>query len=422
MPEDRERALVLVVDTPNGQYVRQISDASALVSGLEQGKAAEHATQSAVARWGLPDFVFRPIVRRKGAGTRELGDALLLTGRQAVVIQVKSRHAPSGDSSKEERWIRKNVAHALRQAQGTIRSLRSASNQMLNLRDRQILVDGRHLEWLSVVIIDHPGVPEGIRFENANTASPSLVLLRRDWEFLFDHLRSTHAVVQYLRRVTSDDDPIDLGEEPVRYYRLAQADAEAGPSGSEIPETPGARRASAPLLPLAPAGWEDARAHMLLRVIMEDVALTPIPDYISESDRLSVLAEIDELPVGHRTELGQTIFEMMRTVADAPEGRIVWRFRRIRGERGAAHLLFGACSRKHDEFVNEAFLQWVILRHWEFGQDAGGEITGLDSVGILLTPRDDGRRPWDTTMVYVSGDPGLTADDMNRIREFWSNA
>jgi hypothetical protein len=418
MSEDRGPALVLVVDTPNGQYVRRIPDASALVSGLEQGKAAEHATQSAVARWGLPDFVFRPIVRSKGAGTRELGDGLLLASRRAVVVQVKSRRAPSDDSAKEERWIRKNARQALRQAQGTIRFLRDASNEMVNLRGRTIVVDGRHLEWLSVVVIDHPNVPEGLRLEDTDSDSPAMVLLRRDWEFLFAQLRSTHAVVQYLHRAVNAE-PVDLGEEPVRYYALAQADSEAPPSGREIAESPGGRRASAPLLPLAPAGYDDIRPHMLLRVIMEDVALTPIPDYVSESDRLRVLAEIDELPVGHRTELGRTIFTMMSMVAEAPEGKTVWRFRRIRMQRGAPHLSFGVCNKEHNEYINEAFLQWVVLRHYEFGEDAGG-ITGLDSVGILLTPRHDGPRPWDTTMVYVSGDPGITDDELNRLREFWS--
>jgi hypothetical protein len=411
-------AFVLVVETPNGLYTRRIPDASPLVSGLEQGVAAEHATQSAVARWGLPDFVYRSVVRRLGSGTRELGDALLLVGRRAVVVQVKSRHAAGKNKAREESWIRKNAARALRQAHGTIRSLRTTPHEMVNLRNREIRIEGRLLEWLAVIVIDHPDAPEEITVSNPHPELPGIVLLRRDWEFLFDQLRSTHAVVAYLHRAAADDHSISLGEEPARYYMLAQADAEAPPSGGVV-FSPGGRPVSAPLLPLAPAGHDDTHAHMLLRAIMEDVAITPIPEEITEHDRLLVLAELDEMPVAHRTELGQTLFEMMRIVAEAPQDMIVWRFRRIRAARGKPHLMFGVCNREHDELINEAFIQFVMLRHHEFGEDLGGNVDDLHSVGILLTPRPRSSRPWDTTMVHVSGDLGLTPSEVNQIRRFW---
>ncbi|WP_405466679.1 hypothetical protein OG783_28720 [Streptomyces jietaisiensis] len=37
--------------------------------------------------------------------------------------------------------------------------------------------------------------------QDGNT--PVIALLRRDWEFLFNQLRSTHAVVGYLHRVAA---------------------------------------------------------------------------------------------------------------------------------------------------------------------------------------------------------------------------
>jgi hypothetical protein len=158
---------------------------------------------------------------------------------------------------------------------------------------------------------------------------------------------------------------------------------------------------------------------MLLRIIMEDVALTPIPEQVTEDDRLLVLAELDELPVGHRTELGQALFEMMHKVSEAPRDEIMWRFRRIRAERGKPHLMFGACNREHDERINEAFIQWVMLRHHEFGEDLAGDVDDLHSVGILLTPRPRSARPWDTTMVHISGNLRLTPSELNQIRKFW---
>jgi len=49
------------------------------------------------------------------------------------------------------------------------------------------------------------------------------VLLRRDWEFVFEQLKSTSAVIAYFDRVAGET--VTLGNEFVRYYDLAQADA-----------------------------------------------------------------------------------------------------------------------------------------------------------------------------------------------------
>jgi NCS1 nucleoside transporter family len=53
------------------------------------------------------------------------------------------------------------------------------------------------------------------------------VELRRDWEWLFDNLKSTHLVAQYLRRVAGE--AIELGTEPVRYFDKAPANVAAEP-------------------------------------------------------------------------------------------------------------------------------------------------------------------------------------------------
>src|SRR5688572_27749241 len=87
----------------------------------------------------------------------------------------------------------------------------------------------------------------------------AVVLLRRDWEFLFEQLKSTDAVIRYLHRVsTMGHEP--LGDEPRRYYELAAADA-AAPPGPVDPRLvkPGMMSASIPFLPQAPAGIDDRR-------------------------------------------------------------------------------------------------------------------------------------------------------------------
>jgi hypothetical protein len=149
MATDRPQGqLTLIVDTPNGIYLRTIPDASPLVAGVERGPAAEAATRSAVARRGLPDFVYQPVVRQLGSGARELGDGILLVGRQAVVVQVKSRAAAGDNPDREAAWIAKETAKAMRQARGTVHSLRSSPAVLVNLRGRKIIIDSTKYNWL----------------------------------------------------------------------------------------------------------------------------------------------------------------------------------------------------------------------------------------------------------------------------------
>jgi hypothetical protein len=112
------------------------------------------------------------------------------------------------------------------------------------------------------------------------------------------------------------------------------------------------------------------------------------------------------------------MLSMMGEVATAKRGEIRWRFRRHRFPN-AAHLLFGACNTPTDEKIRRAFSLWVALRHQEFGADLG-EVATLTSVGVLLTPRNDGVRPWDTTMIRTSGDLKLTAEEINAMKELWA--
>ena len=44
------------------------------------------------------------------------------------------------------------------------------------------------------------------------------MLMRRNWEFLWDQLRSATAIVDYLNRVAADEEePLELGAESNRY-------------------------------------------------------------------------------------------------------------------------------------------------------------------------------------------------------------
>lgn len=419
MVDSGSGSLTLVVETAEGHYLRRVPDATPLLAGVDRGPAAEEATRSAVAHWGLPDLVYRPVVRRVGSGGRELGDAILLVGRRAVVIQVKSRQVDSGDATREAAWMGKAVAKALRQAQGTIRALRETPHALVNLRGREVTIDGAGLDWLAVVVIDHPDEPRGVILGDLPDDVPIVVLLRRDWEFLFDQLRSTHAVVQYLFRVTAED-PVPLGDEPVRYYELAQADAEAPPGELTQALKSMGRVVSVPILPLQPAGRDEDRAHLLLRVVMEDIANCPIGS-APEAVRVQVLAEIDSLAVSQRADLGRHLLASLRDVRHAREGHSAWRLRSVRPtSTGTPHLIFAVCGH-FDERVRYAFHGFVQVRHYDVAE-ALGDLDGLTTIAVLLTPRRDGLRPWNTTMVRAQGDLGLDGAELAELRRLLAPA
>lgn len=405
----------MVVETSGGFMARTVRAASPLASPTADGYAAEAATHDAAAEWGLPDFVFSGATVPKGPGTtRELGDTILLVGEYAVVVQVKCRTATSSDEDKERRWLVKNAATALSQGAGTIRSMADRVVELRNARGRRVVVDGSSYRWLVAVVLDHMSPPEGVMAAVASAKHPSVVLLRRDWEFLFEQLKSSHAVAGYLARVANED--IALGEEPARYYDLALADAAAKPTPPDPAVVGAGRPVSTPLLPLAPAGTEDRHAHQIVRIILEEIATTRLTSS-SEGDRLRTLAELDRLPIGHRAEVGRFLLVGMGEVSAAPSDEIVWKLRSLKGGRGDAHLAFGVCSHPHTRDLQRAFDLWAQLRHYDL-LEGRGQDDPLTTVAVLLTPRSIGRQ-WDTTSVSVSGKIRYSDEDLAALREVW---
>lgn len=405
--------LTLIVATPDGVYERVIPDATPLRHHIKRGPAAERATQEAAATWGLPDFVMRPHVERKGSGVREISDGLIIVGNLGAIIQVKSRDADPDDPSQEARWVSKQIKKATGQVSGTARRLSAKMTEMENGRGRNISINGGAIRWIGVVIIDHPSPPHDYRIPDLESRTPSVVLLRRDWEFLFSQLRSSHAVIDYLHRIKTSAE--FLGGEPQRYYELASADA-AAPSNVDPALRGLGELHSVPFLPSAPAGSDDDEAHGMVRIMCEDIATTRL-DERSEEDRLRVLAAIDGLPVGYRTELGRLLLDGLSSARRTEPGSTSWRFRTFRASGNGAQLGFGVCSTLSD-VTQAAFKSWLLLRHHERGDL--GSVSETTSIGVLLTPRHDGYREWDTTMIAVEGDLNLTEDELNQSRALWN--
>ena len=406
-----------MVETPDGAFVRTVPNASPLRDDISSGNAAEEAIRNAAAVWGMPDFVYRGPVVRKGGGSRERGDAVLIVGELAVVIQVKCRDKPTANPSRERSWIFKNTARALSQAEGTVRSFRSTPTNLTNGRGRTVCVDGDTLRWIAVCVIDHPKVPEGIEPDLSHAKIPTAVLLRRDWEFLFDQLKSTHAVTQYFERVAGE--PLELGGEPERYFSLALADVQTTPTAlPEVLAGHGTQK-STPLLPLERAADSDRRPHLLMRYLFEDIAAITLRD-ASEDDRLMALAELDRLPVGDRAEIGRFLELSFAIVRTTERDETAWRFRRVVSDqygRKPFHLGFGACSGT-GKMYRDYFSLWLQFRHFQTCQALGSD-AALTSVGVLITPCSDHSRPWDTTMSAVAGSLYFSPEQVQQLDKLW---
>jgi hypothetical protein len=401
----------MVVETQTGTFIRNVMPATLLPEDSEIGGAAEEATRGAAAAWGLPDFIFRPERQPRASGHRELGDALLLVGDIGATIQIKARRSASTDVERERSWLDQKVIQAARQASGTVRSLMRTDDLILtNERGNKVDVRPSTLRWVKVVVLEHPGLDDYLPLADA------VVLLRGDWEFLFDQLRSSYAVVEYLHRVSAEG-PVALGLEPLRYYQLAAADAATPPSEVDMRMAAFAsNQMSGPLLPQQPVGSGEDRFHVVFRAILEDIAISPPPAAATRADMLAALAAVDSMPVIYRSKLGKTLIEWLDEVSKVRKPAITWRFR-IHTWPDRPLLLFAAASR-YEPAIQAAFASWVTLRHQEFIERLP-ERADVRTVGVLLTPRTDGARPWDTTMVATRGEQGLSTEDRDLFERAW---
>lgn len=408
--------LVLLIPTAEGVFERRIPNATKLRASHTVGIAAERAVHEAVATWGLPDFVMKPQVERKGSGVREIGDGLLVAGYIGAIVQVKGRSAGISTADKEARWIDKNVEKAVKQVQGTYRRLQQAPVNLENGRGRLLRLDGRTIKWAGVVVIDHPQIPAQHPLANVVEGPvPTIVLARRDWEFLFEQLKSTSAVIRYLLRVETSSEY--LGEEPHRYFELASLDAavtrpESNPANRT--STALGTRFSYPWLPMEPAGAQKPHEFGLTRLICEDIASIESVECTPEME-VEVLAAIDALPVASRVELGTLLYRELQTKQESDGIR--WRSRTfLPSEPGGHQVSFVVCS-VYSEATTNAFKAWLMFRHTERAQTEN--ITKARSIAVLLTPRLDNFRPWDTTLLVVEGDLQLSNEQLASYAALW---
>jgi hypothetical protein len=400
----------------NGVVIgREIAPARDLLDASQDGIAVEEASRAAAGRWGLRDLGLKPKVFAKGSGIRELGDGTILAGPRGMSLQVKARGVTGDSPEKATRWILKNAADGLRQARGTIRTaLLNPAVELTNLRGRTVTIRGSSVAWTPVVVIDHPDPPPTGVIPAPDPKGPSVVLTRRDWEFLWNQLRSATAIVDYIHRVAEDEDPLELGAESNRYLDLAERDAQSPPRKMPdwIPET-GAINTNLPRLPYDPAASADRFGHAIFQRILEDIADTDFTG--DEADRITLLSNIDRVAVGERAELGRLLLRRLTGCAEAaPNGhRMDHRIMYI--DQGSFQLTFTTMSQLTD-YHQEIYRSWLLLRRQDFLDKSGalGPIYPW-TVGVLLTPRPDGSRPWDTTAISTNGPPAYDAAEYARL-------
>lgn len=410
---------IMLVQAGETVYGRPIPPAMLLDASQRQGAAAEDATIDAASMWGLPDFVFRPQIIAKASGQRELGDATIITGSKAVAVQVKSREGEPKDDDAEGRWLTKKAIQGARQAAGTVRALRASPAELANERGRTVTCHGDQLTWMGVVILDHAAPPEGVPAPAFDVGIPVVAMLRRDWDFLFDHLRSVSAVVDYLHRITNEP-AVAIGDEPVRYFELAHADEHAPrrPAPAWIEQT-GATHTARPLLPKAPASAEDASGHAIFRVLLEDIAESEFTG--EEQYRLDILARLDRFSVAERANLGRLLMERLEAAANVEAGTTTWQHRLIVQDDNQLHLFFSVGSHL-TQVHREAYKGWVLLRRHEFIESTGADNPLPWTVAVLLTPRYDGYRAWDTTLIATCDDTSLDDHERDRLLALWNDA
>lgn len=150
--------------------------------------------------------------------------------------------------------------------------------------------------------------------------------------------------------------------------------------------------------------------------MIEDIAAVTPSEGHDPAGRLDAIAAVDAVPVGVRLDLAETVLKWLGDVAKTEEGTTRWWLRRmIWPDR--PYLIFGAATR-HNELVADAFSAYVSLRHQQM-LELIPERTDVMTVGVLLTPRADGLRPWDTSMAATRGDQHFEPDLRAALERLW---
>jgi hypothetical protein len=368
--------------------------ANSNAANTKGARVEEHARRIA-ALLGVPDFVYQPLLERKGAAEREISDGMIICGDEGLIMQVKARNATDHDTlARAERWICKNAETARKQADGTRRRLaESRTVTFTSLRGYTRTLSAVE-SWPAVVVIDHPSTPAGLQLPaSANT----LWITIADWRALHAQLRSTATVISYVRRALGSGLLPPLGHEEDRYLALAQADAAAfgGPS-------------SVPMLPMGALDDEDALYAALVDDLIEKVWPQDGPIPWREPDEYRAIVErLDRILPAMRARLGRKIIVTLREAIAADDRRSFLLYDASQDAR----LLF-VCDVLHDgdpedRLMAETALLASVRQHQalESGADA-------NSVTLAVGIFHSGNQGRQYSFALVGSPPPAVPDDL----------
>jgi hypothetical protein len=338
-----------------------------------RGKDAEKRAREIAALFGVPDFVYKPLLERKGSAHREISDGMVICGEDGLIMQVKARQTPRQDTpARAEQWIRKVAKAGRRQAEGTRRRLaQSSAVTFTSLRGYTRTLHAVN-GWPAVVVIDHPFASAPIQLPQS---ADTLWITIEDWQELHNHLRSTATMIAYVKRALGSGLHPPLGGEVDRYRALAQADAATygGPS-------------SVPMLPLGLLEPEDALHAALIDDLIEKVWPQDSPIPWQEPDEYRAIVErLDRIPPAMRASLGRKIIETLKAAIATDHRRSFL----LADASQEARVLF-ICDVLHDgepedRLMHEVALLASVRQHQALESGAHPNSVTL-AIGILHSP------------------------------------
>jgi hypothetical protein len=139
-------------------------------------------------------------------------------------------------------WLGKNITKAVKQINGTVRTLRSPPDGLVLQSERGVRVAWKPdlVDDISgVVVVEHPS-PDGFVPDTSAASVPMVVLPIEDWRTLHERFWSTSSVIRYVSwRTRSRLPALPFGAERdvIACSHLAEADL---PMGTPFEVTPGA--------------------------------------------------------------------------------------------------------------------------------------------------------------------------------------
>ncbi|GAB4102750.1 hypothetical protein GCM10028790_17690 [Micromonospora taraxaci] len=395
---------VYIIETSDGAMI-QAADVPSAISG--EGvftDLVEERVRQAASDFTVPDFVFNPRKVLKGGAPKEVTDALIVAGRLALSVQVKTRDpaSASGDPAKEERWIRKHAKKGMGQADGSFRIFRLAGGgRFTNRVGREVDIDAEGLVVCNVVVIDHPDPPK-VTLDQSGAKNPTLFLLRYEWEFLLGQLRSVYGVHRYVHGVTALP-MVPLGDELIRFDQQVML---AGRSLQRPGNRVDAQSALVdPTLPLIQMGRPLPECEVFWRNLYLSISeCNFLPEH--ERIRLEVMAKLDCLPFSMRNAVAVQVISRLENLTSQLDYLVV------QEHSSGIQFVFGLTEVHPSECV-PLFNALVHLRHSR--HPAVGDEEGKLTIGIMFLKAPRNNIGFTISLVPLVGPPSLTAEQVEEI-------